>query len=144
MAKSITSANAVVMLSITGIFDTPQQLQEFSAEDIFDVDEIQMTLAEMGVDGFLAAGFVNEPVSQRFSFLASAAACVMFDTWYANNKIQQDCFFANATVQLPSIGQKWSCTGGTLLRGKPLPTAAKTLRPRSWTILWEKVLPQNI
>src|SRR5690348_6738593 len=100
MAKSITAANAIIMFAIAGIFDAPQQLQEFSADNIFANDEIQATVAEMGVDGYMAAGAVNEPVSQRFSFLASSVSCALFDQWWANTKVNQDVFFANATVQL--------------------------------------------
>lgn len=144
MAKSITSANAVIMFAIVGVFDVPQQLQEFAADNIFTTDEVQVTEARMGVDGFLAAGYVNEPVMQGFSFLASSDSCRMFDQWAAQNKIAQDAFFANATVQLPAIGRKWTCTGGTLLRAKPMPDANKTLGDRRFNVLWEKVLPQNI
>jgi len=144
MAKSITSANAVIMFAISGIFDTPQQLQEFAADDIFTSEDIQSTEVQMGVDGAMAAGFVNMPIPQTFAFLASSVSCPLFDTWWSNNKLNQDVFFANATVQLPSIGKKWSCTGGTLTRFKPTPDAQRVLGPRRFTVVWEKILPQNI
>lgn len=144
MAKSITSANAIIMFAITGLFDTPQQLQEFAVDDIFQTADIDVTEVQMGVDGAMASGHVNVPIPQTFAFLASSVSCVMFDQWRAQNKLQQDVFFANATVQLPSLGRKFTCTGGTLKTARPMPDAGRVLGPRRFAVWWENVLPQNV
>ncbi|HEY6030511.1 MAG TPA: hypothetical protein VIU44_08110 [Gaiellaceae bacterium] len=141
MAKDITSANAVIMFAIAGLFPAPQQLQEFAVDDIFTTEEIQTTENQMGVDGFMATGHVNVPVPQTFAFLASSVSCAMFDQWRAQQKVGQTVFWANATVLLPALGLKWTCTGGALQRAKPMPDAQRVLGMRRFGLLWESVLP---
>lgn len=141
---SITSANAVLMLSITSLFPSPQQLQGFAADDIFSTEDIQVTEPVMGVDGRLSAGFVNMPVPMAIALQADSLSNVMFDQWAAASKVLQDVYFAQATVMLTSLGKKWNCTNGTLTRYKPMPDAAKILQPRRFGIVWESVLPSNV
>ena len=43
---SITSANAVLFLGITDLFSTPQQLQQFAADDIYGIDAMQTALPD--------------------------------------------------------------------------------------------------
>lgn len=141
---SITSANAVLMLSITSLFPAPQQLQGFAADDIFTTEDIQVTEPVMGVDGKLSAGFVNMPVPMSIAVQADSISNAIFDQWAAASKILQDVYFAQMTVVLTSLGRKWTCSNGTLTRYKPMPDAAKVLQPRRFGIVWETVLPANV
>ena len=65
--SSITSANAIFLLSISGLYSVPQQLQGFAADDIFDVSGVSPGEVMMGVDGKLSGGFVYNPVSMSIS-----------------------------------------------------------------------------
>ena len=56
MAGTITGASAVIMLSVPGLFSTPQQLQGFATDDIFDTAAIASAETLMGVDGNLSGG----------------------------------------------------------------------------------------
>lgn len=141
---SITSANAVLMLSISSLFDQPQQLQGFATDDIFTTDDIQVTETQMGVDGKLSAGFVNMPVAMSISIQADSLSNVIFDQWAAASKVKQDVYYAQMTVMLSSLNKKWTCTKGSLTRYKPMPDATRVLQARRYGIVWESVLPANI
>jgi len=142
--RTITSANAVYMLSISNLFDSPQQLQGFSADDIFTTEPLASAEAIMGLDGRLSAGFVFVPTTQSIMLQADSLSNDIFDQWWLAQQIAKDMYFANAVIVLTSIGKKWTMTKGVLSSFPPLPDAAKTLRPRRFSIIWESGTPANI
>ena len=141
---SITSANAIIMLAVPGVFSSPVPLQQFAADDIFTNDAIQAAETAMGVDGYLAAGFVYAPVSWSVSLMADSPSNDFFDQWYQANKLAVDVFRANGTVQLPSLNKKFNMVNGALTSYRNMPDAAKTLRSRAFVITWQSVDPALI
>lgn len=141
---SITSANSVLMLAVTGVFNTPVQLQQFAADDIFTNDPVQAAETAMGVDGHLAAGFVFAPVPWSVSLMADSPSNDFFDQWYRANVQAIDVFRCNGSVWLPSIGKKFSMNNGALTTYRNMPDAAKILRARAFVITWESVSPAPV
>lgn len=135
----ITSANAVITLAILPLFSTPQQIQGFAADDVFDFDEIESTEVSMGVDGVLSGGWTWKPQPQRIMLQADSESNDFFDQVYAAQQAAQTVFFGNGSVILPAIGKKFLMINGLLTTFK-LPGAAKTLRPRTFRFQWNKVL----
>lgn len=135
--NSITSANAIFALAIDGIFTSPQQLQGFAADDIFDTPAIAPTEFSMGLDGKLSAGWVPVAIAQSITLQADSDSIVVFDTWYATQVSQRDVYFANATIMLPSVGLVYTMKRGVLTGYAPLSDAKKMLQPRKFTITWE-------
>jgi hypothetical protein len=140
---SITSANAVVMIAVTGVFTSPVQLQQFAAEDIFTNDSVQASEVAMGVDGFLAAGFIFAPVPWSVSLMADSPSNSLFDQWYQTQIKNVDVFRCNGTVLLPSLGKKYNLLNGALTGYRNMPDAAKTLRMRTFVITWQRIQPAN-
>jgi hypothetical protein len=137
---SITSINSVYIITIPNVI-FPTQLQGFSADDIFGTDPLEVAETMMGVDGILSAGLINVPVQQGISLQADSASNAIFDTWYAQQRLIRDIYFANANVTLTSIGKKFALTNGALKTYPPLPDAGKVLKPRKFTIVWESITP---
>lgn len=138
---SITGANAVVMLSIPGLFPVPVELKGFAADDIFDTDAIESAETLMGVDGVLSAGFVFVPVMQTYALQADSPSTFFFDTWWASQQQVQDVYFANGVVLLTAVGKKWTLTKGALTSYKPIPDTKKLLQPQRHRITWQSVFP---
>jgi hypothetical protein len=141
---SITSANAQVLLAVTGVFNAPQPLQQFSADDIFTNEPVQAAETAMGVDGFLAAGFVFAPVPWSVSLMADSPSNNFFDQWYNANVQAVDVFRASGSVWLPSIGKKYALVNGVLTTYRNMPDAAKTLRSRAYVITWQRITPAAV
>lgn len=141
---SLTSANTVFMLAIVGLFDAPQSLQGFAADDIFTTADIQSTETLMGVDGILSAGYVNMPVPQTIALQADSDSNEIFDQWYQAQKVAQDVYYANASVLLPSLSKSYTLTKGALTTYPPTPNVAKILQPRRFGITWQSISPANI
>lgn len=138
--QSITSANAIYMLSIASLYGAPQQLQGFAADDIFDTGSINPAEVIMGVDGKLSAGFVPVAIPQNIMLMANSASIDLFDNWYQAQYIARDIYFAQATIVLPSIGKQYTMTNGVLQGYAPIPDAKKVLQARRFSIVWESVV----
>lgn len=142
MARSITAANAIVTITVPGVFQAPQQLQQFSADDIFDTETLKNIEVQMGVDGFLSGGWVFVPVPQSYSLMPNSPSNDIFDQWWAAQSTLIDAIAGFGTVTLPSLQKKWALSNGFLTGYPPMPGAGRILKPRKFEITWQQVLPQ--
>lgn len=138
---SITSANAVLMLSVPPLFPIPQQIQGFATDDIYDVPQIKSVEVMMGVDGVLSAGFVYIQIPQTITLQADSPSNSFFDTWWTQMQAAQDAYEASGLIRLPSISTKFTQTTGFLTGYKPVPAGKKTLQPRTYEITWARISP---
>jgi hypothetical protein len=141
MAGSITGATAAYLLSIQGLYDLPQLLQGFAADDVFSTPAIKSAETLMGVDGFLSAGFVYAEIVQSISIQADSDSGALFDDWWAAQQAAEDIYYANATVGLKAIRRKWTMTRGVLTGYAPIPDVKKLLQPRKFEITWNAMSP---
>jgi len=140
----ITSANAVILISVPLLLPVPQQLQGFAADDIFDMDDVDATDVVMGVDGILSGGVVFTPKPQNYSLQADSPSISFFDAWYAGQQSAVAAFAAQGTVTFTSVGKSFACATGFLTRYKPMPDAKKTLQPQKFRITWQSVIPTPV
>jgi len=138
---SISSSNAVYLLSIPSLYPVPQQLQGFSADEIFATDPLESAEAIMGLDGIASYGFRYVFVKQTISLQADSASNVVFDTWWSSTQQIKDVFLASGSITLPSVGLKYSLTNGALTTYQPISDAGTTLKPRKFGITWQRVIP---
>lgn len=141
---SITAVNAIYTISITGLFSAPQQLQQFSADDIFDTEAVEQIELQMGVDGHLTGGFVYAMVKQGITLMADSPSNDIFEQWRSAEKAARDIYWANASVTLPAIGKSYAMTRGALSSYPSFADAKKTLQPRKYAITWGDVSPARI
>lgn len=144
MPGTITAANAVFTLAVNGVFNVAQQLQQFSADDVFDTEAVESAEIMMGVDGHLSAGFVFVAVKQSITLQADSPSNLIFEAWQQAQKTARDLFFAQGGVILPSVGRAYTMTRGVLTSYPPIPDAKKVLQPRKYGITWESVSPAAI
>ena len=136
---SITSANAVFMLSIGALYASPQQLMNFATDDIYDADAIQAAEAMMGVDGHLTAGHVFEPVPMKIALMADSPSIPIFENWEANQRKVGDVYPAAGTITLTGVNRQFTLNNGFLVSYPTLPSAKKVLQPRIFGITWESI-----
>jgi len=139
--RTLTTANSVLQLAVTGLFPVPQRLQGYATDDIFSTEALDSAEVIMGVDGKLSAGFVYVAVKQSYSLQADSNSNAIFEQWYAQQQALRDVLFAQATIALPSLQQKWAMTNGVLTSFPPMPDGGKTLKPRKFGITWESISP---
>lgn len=139
MARTITSANSILLLSIAGLYDIPQQLQGFAADDVFDTETLEPVETMMGVDGVLSGGWVPMPIKQNISLQADSESILVFENWYAAQQTARETLIASGSVQLPSVGRKYALTRGFLSSLLVTPSAKKVLQPRRFQITWGQI-----
>src|ERR1700692_154451 len=137
---TITSANAVLMLSITSLYPTPQQIQGFGVDDAFLVDVLEMGEIQVGVDGFGVGGYVPRAPTMTIRLLATSPSIQIFENWIAFEDQQQEVAYASATIAMPSIQRKYTCYLGMLMRISTMADVRKVLANREFHVTW---LPQG-
>jgi hypothetical protein len=136
----ITSANAVFIISVPLLLPTPQQLQGFSVDDMFDADDVDIIETMMGVDGVFAGGFRYVERPMTISLLASSDSNTFFDAWNAMQTTGVFAAPAVGNITLPALGQTYALVQGYLTRYKPLADAKRVLQPRRFRITWGRII----
>jgi hypothetical protein len=140
----ITSANAVFTLQQAILFPAPVQLQGFAADDMWDTDAVRAAETSMGVDGVLSGGFVFSEIQQNISLQADSLSNDVFDIIYTQGVAAKTAYPLNGLIVFPSIGRKYTLTGGFLTSYKPGPDAKRTAQARRYQITWARFLPAPI
>ena len=137
---SITSANAVIQISVATIFPTPVQLQRFTTDDIYSAGNVRKNITKMGVDGYQSAGkiYVSKPVVYHLQ--PYSPSCAFFDAWQAAEDQIGDTLAATVVTILTGIGAKFSLVNGALGECSPIPAAGQTLRERTFEIVWQSII----
>lgn len=144
MARTLTAANSILMMSVAEVFPTPQQLQGYSTDDIFDTESIEPAEIQMGVDGRLSAGYVFVAQPMTYNLQADSLSNDFFDAIKAAQDANGEVYYWQGTVALPSLQKKWTCTNGILTQFPPIPGAGKILKPRKYRVTWESISPAPI
>lgn len=142
--KTLTSANAIFLLGITGLFDVPVQLQGFAAEDIFDAEGVDTAETVMGVDGKLSAGWVPSIKKIGVTIQADSDSIDFFERWYAAQRAVRETYFGFGSIYLRSTQKKYNLVRVVLKNYKPLPDAKKILQSRKFMLDCQEIEPSAI
>lgn len=139
MAKTLTAANAVLVITIPGVFSSGVQLQGFGADDVTDWEALERVETVPGVDGKLSGGYVYKQVMQGITLQADSDSNDVFDAWAAAEDAARETINATMTIVMPGLGRVSQCTKGFLKKRSPNPDAKKLMKERKWGIEWENV-----
>ena len=139
-ASTITSANSVVTFTVPGLFNTPVQLQGYSADKAWDTAAVVVTETQIGVDGRKTAGLVFNPVKQTYAFQADSPSVGIFEAIQAAQRAAKDVYYINATIDLPATGQSYVCNKGTLEDYNSVASAGKVLTMREFGVSWGSIV----
>jgi len=138
--NNITSANAVLILSVPLFLPTPVQIQGFETDDVLDVEEITRIETRMGVDGFFVGGYIYAEKPIIYTLSPASPSCDWFDAWSDAEDAALIAAPAVGTITYTAIGKTYALANGFKTRGTPLPSAKKTLGPRKFRIVWGGIL----
>lgn len=141
---NLTAANSVITLSQSVLFPVPQQLQGFAADDVTDMDPVEVLESLMGVDGILSFGFVWAERVQEITLQGDSASNAFFDTVSTQQEAAQTVYPLSGLILLPAIGLKFTLINGGLKTYKPMPGVKKIIQPRKHRITWNKVIPAPV
>jgi hypothetical protein len=136
---SITSANSIYMLAVTGLFTVPQQLQGYDVDDAFATEAIDTAEVKVGVDGILSSGFIFVPSPQTITLQADSSSITLFEAWRAAEVAAKEKYFASGIISLPSLSRKYTLLNGVLTSYVPISDVKKVVQPRKFGITWESI-----
>lgn len=134
---TLTTANSSFSLLVRNLFPVPQKLQGYSTDDSFSVEDVKPAEIQMGVDGYLSAGFVPYPTEITYNFQADSPSIAMFDAVLEAQKAAKELYVFDGIGIIQGTGEKYAFTKGYLTSATPLSQGKKTLQPRKFTITFE-------
>lgn len=139
--NSVTSANSVFLLTIGGpvagvnLYDGAQ-LQMFAVDNAFSAQLADTVETEVGVDNYGVAGYRPHEVNMTIRFVAASPSLSIFEDWYGTQDVINDVLFASAVIWQPSIGRKYFCPMGALMRVQTMAEVRRILADREFNICW--------
>lgn len=140
-AGFITAADVTIVFTAPPIFTAGQVIAGFAQDDVFQVPQRRLAQVEMGVDDFVASGYIFQLQAWNFTLQAPSPSNDFFDDLVAAQDAARTTFFIQGTVDLPSTGKAYILQNGTLVDYAPAPGSRQVLQPRPYGIMWAKVIP---
>lgn len=137
---SITSANAVLLLSIPGVYTAGQRIQGFGVDEAWIMDRVAATETKVGVDGFGTAGYIPRSPKMTIRLLADSPSYIVFENWIYFMDQVQDVVFCAMNLLIPAVSRKYIGYKGSLMNVSTVADAKKVLDDRDFEIQW---LPQG-
>jgi len=141
---TITSANSVLMLGVDGLFNVPIQIQGFSADDAFSLEDVDMAETMMGVDGKMSAGWIPIIKPLEITLQADSPSNDFFDALITAENVSREKYKLNGTILLKGTSRLYALTTGYLKRGNLMPAAKKVLQPRKFLLEFQDVTPAPV
>lgn len=137
MTLNITAANAIYMITAPPLYPTPQQLQGWGVAEAFDTEQAEAAEVQIGVDGFVASGWLPRVTRQTLTFLAAATQSIdLFEQITMAQDQLRINFSLSGQVTIIATGRKYNLPDGTLTRIQALPNARRVLDHRRFEIVW--------
>lgn len=145
-ARTLTSANSVLTLSVAGLFDAPRRIQGFGTDAMFGTEAIELAETQMGVDGNFSAGWIPNPVTMTITLQADSTSNDFFETIFQAEQSAnvREKYVLGGSLLVTSLQREFALIRGFLTRFQVIPEAAKTFRPRAVTIMWGSVTARPV
>jgi len=138
---TLTSANSVLAIGVTGLYGVAQVLKGFAEGDAYSIDTVDVAETALGVDGILSAGYVPQRMVMNVSIQGDSTSINFFEAWYAAQEAARDVFPAFGVITQPAVARSYTLSRGWLKNYAPISDAKKILQPRKFQIEWNTVVP---
>lgn len=135
--KTITSANAVLIITVEDIYPNGVEVQKFAADAAFATSDLTLAETRMGVDGQLAAGYTPQPIPLNVSLEADSPSYDVFANVMERQRTNMTLYQITAQITIPSLGKEFVLEKGVLQTGHPFSDSKKVLDPTSWGFVFE-------
>mgnify|MGYP001393102718 FL=1 len=162
MAKSITSANSVLVITaasrgvadsisgstgisslgtLSGLIGVPQQIEGWSADNAFSIDAQQTAMVVQGVDGKTHFGWVPHLVPFNVSLMPDSDSQDYLENLVTAQDLMRETLMITGTLIIPAISKKYSLTNGALTSYTPIPSHQRVLAAQGMTITFSSITP---
>ncbi|EPK8197461.1 hypothetical protein Q4R51_16845 [Morganella morganii] len=110
--KTITSANAVLMLRCEGVYDDYVRIQGFQADNAWEFGEANIGETRMGVDGKQSIGYTPHETPWTLYLEANSVSTQVMENIRKDFNSNMETRFIEIIVEMPSIGKRYQGKGG--------------------------------
>lgn len=110
--KTITSANAVLMLRCEGVYDDYIRIQGFQADNAWEFGEANIGETRMGVDGKQSIGYIPHETPWTLYLEANSVSTQVMENIRKDFNSNMETRFIEIIVEMPSIGKRYQGKGG--------------------------------
>jgi hypothetical protein len=139
LPRTITSANASLIITIPLLYPAPQQIQGFAVDDAWSLEQIDVAEAQMGVDAQLSFGYTPAAKVFGVSLQANSTSVGIFKYWGAATELAKEIYICSAVLSIPGTRESFTMTNGTLTKTTPMTSGKKVLAPLSYQIAFESI-----
>lgn len=137
--NTITSADAEFFLTVEDLFPSPQRIQGFMADRMFQSSGVDTGEFIMGADGHLSAGYVFNTRSLTVSIMPDSPSNTLFEQIDATQRSGKRLLLLQGVIILKGVKRKYTLSNGYLQNYVPVIGAAKVLEGRPFGLLWESI-----
>lgn len=142
--RSITSADALFVLSSADFALAATSLEGYAADAAFTMDNSDTAETQLGVDGKLSAGWIPRSYNQTITLQSDSPSNALFEGLVAAQDATRNVFRVNGVITLAGNQRSYTLVRGVLKSYNAMPGAQRVLQPRTYVIEWERVLPVPI
>ncbi|BBG58509.1 TPA: phage tail fiber protein [Providencia alcalifaciens] len=110
--RTLTSANAVLMIRCKGVYDEFVKLQGFQADNAWNFGDANIGETRMGVDGKQSIGYTPHETQWTLYLEANSVSTQIMENIRKDFNANMEARFVDIVVEIPSIGKRYSATGG--------------------------------
>lgn len=110
--KTITSANAVLMLRCEGVYDDYIRIQGFQADNAWEFGDANIGETRMGVDGKQSIGYTPHETPWTLYLEANSVSTQVMENIRKDFNSNMETRFIEIIVEMPSIGKRYHGKGG--------------------------------
>ncbi|HEI8419012.1 TPA: hypothetical protein SLE42_002996 [Morganella morganii] len=110
--KTITSANAVLMLRCEGVYDDYIRIQGFQVDNAWEFGEANIGETRMGVDGKQSIGYTPHETPWTLYLEANSVSTQVMENIRKDFNSNMETRFIEIIVEIPSIGKRYQGKGG--------------------------------
>lgn len=125
--NNITSADLEVIMRCEMVAEAGANVQGFAENEAVTMDNVDLAVIKMGVDGFFAAGFKHTPRTVSLKVLASSPFLETVRQCLGQQKTINRMLQWSGEIVYPSIGMRYVLITGVLSNAKELPDARDAL-----------------
>lgn len=140
MARTLTSYNSVLTMTVSALEIGPVQIQGFEADDAFDMLAVKPVEVKIGVDGQKSSGYVAFLVPFKFILMATSTSIDIMDALAEGIQALGDDVEINFTLESPALGKLWTMQNGSLTSYKPGPQGKKLLGAQDYEITFQSII----
>jgi hypothetical protein len=139
VAKSITSADIIFVLSVPELGIIGHKLQGFAVDKAFDTDAKTFAETIVGVDGKISAGYIASKGTMHITLQADSDSIDVMNVILEASQTARRVYALSGNITIPAVNRSFTLTKGFIVTGKIVPDAKKMLDPIDYTIDWESM-----